>query len=175
MKQPYLSLFFVQKIKWECKMTVCSVIVCSAVIQAQSAPLLQPPSLRFFRFVTHWDWSSLCALTFTRNVLATSPQSLPLACPVCTPILSASAVLATEALPPCPTHLPTTRHRTSMSVAVSRSSWLYMQYTYITWYLVPTINQLLIIIEAPYIYKLLLTSNLKNGNVLLINTRVHQL
>jgi hypothetical protein len=36
--------------------------------------------------------------------------------------MSASAVLAREAFPPCPTHLPTTRHSTSLSVAVTKSS-----------------------------------------------------
>ena len=36
--------------------------------------------------------------------------------------ISASAVLAREAFPPCPTHLPTTRHSTSLSVAVTKSS-----------------------------------------------------
>jgi hypothetical protein len=36
--------------------------------------------------------------------------------------VSASAVLAREAFPPCPTHLPTTRHSTSLSVAVTKSS-----------------------------------------------------
>jgi hypothetical protein len=37
--------------------------------------------------------------------------------------ISASAVLNREVFPPCPTHLPTSRQSTSLSVDVSRSSW----------------------------------------------------